>query len=750
MRQLIICPEYPPAPGGGIGTYAVNISTLLAENGETVHVIGQLWEGAEKEVEEKSDGRLIIHRIPYHDWTSFFGSKPSPAIKSKIAAQLFHSSFSPQCFSWQAALLAERLVKQEGIDLIETQDYEAPLYYFQVRRALGFGPTRCPPCMVHLHSPTEFIAKYNDWDMNSSQVIMAKRLEDYSIAAADVLLCPSNYLAKQVETHYKLAEDNVKVIPYPLGDTTVVKRDKDVWENGSICYLGRLERRKGVIEWIEAAVSVASEYPTAQFEFVGANVLGNEAMSSDELLDLLIPKSLKHRFHFRGHRPRSFLARFLAKARIAVVPSRWENFPYTCIEAMSSGLPVIASREGGMVEMIEDGKTGWLARKAGSEGLAKALRLALDTPAVEIAKMGHQAASDIRQICDNQKIMEAQLIFRTQIVHQGSKRSLSLPANLPGAKKSLSKKPKRRTTQEKHRQGLAVVITCSNNGPLVEDCLQNLSRQTRRPAAVVVVNQGSNPEQASKIMAPAKENGWQVIHHKNGGLSSAKNAGIEAVFSSGLNPVGFAFLVAEHRLQSNFVALCEAVLKKLPEVGLVSFWTQESDTHERIRVNPFPSLPYQFVANEAAPFSVVRTEALREAGDFRDELSHGYEDWDLFNAAIAAGWVAVTIPEILGEHPVSKPYIDSIHCDRRMRQQLLERFPELLAQNAQDLILLTESMAARSTRNGVRLFGKPFANVYPMLLRHPKKLMMQLSKKVKSKILWKKSVWISKFSSDKA
>ena len=83
MNHLIICREYPPAPSGGIGTYAVHISRLLAESGETVHVIGQLWEGAEKPIEEKHHGRLIIHRLPFEDWTSLVGRKLHSAVKSQ-------------------------------------------------------------------------------------------------------------------------------------------------------------------------------------------------------------------------------------------------------------------------------------------------------------------------------------------------------------------------------------------------------------------------------------------------------------------------------------------------------------------------------------------------------------------------------------------------------------------------------------------------------------------------------------------
>lgn len=136
MKHLIICREYPPSPGGGIGTYVFHISRLLAESGETVHVISQLCEGSEKNLEKKFHGRLIVHRIPFAVWTSS-GRKLSPAVESKEAKGLFESSFYPQCFSWQASLLAESLVAQEGIDIIEAQEYEAPLYYFQLDALWG-------------------------------------------------------------------------------------------------------------------------------------------------------------------------------------------------------------------------------------------------------------------------------------------------------------------------------------------------------------------------------------------------------------------------------------------------------------------------------------------------------------------------------------------------------------------------------------------------------------------------------------
>lgn len=738
MKHLIICREYPPALyAGGIGTYVYHISRLLAEPGEIVHVIGQLWRGATNELEVLCNGRLIVHRVPLEDWAFSIGGIRSPAIKSKEGRGLFETSFYPQCFSWQATLLAERLVEQEGIDVIEAQEFEAPLYYFQLRRALGLGPKRQPPCIIHLHSPMEFIVRYNDWDICNPYFLTAKRLEDYSIAAADALLCPSRYLARQAEKHYGLVENSIHVIPLPIGNNPVLERDKDTWEHGTICYVGRLERRKGVIEWIDAAAAVAHEYPAARFEFIGANVLGTDA--GEDIVMRRIPDELKSRFLFRGQQKRSSLQQFLAGARMAVVPSRWENFPNTCVEAMCSGLPVIASREGGMVEMIEDGCTGWLANKAGSDGLAEALRRALNTPPAKIAEMGYHASLSIRQICDNNKTLENHLRFRSQVVHQGPNRSLRLPVNLPWAKRPFSDESARRTPKNNSEKGLAIVITGFNTGTLFDECLQSIELQTQKPAVVVIVNNGINEEQTLKTIDRARRNEWRIVQKRNTDLVLAKNAGIEAVLCSGLNPIGFSFLNGSEQLQPDFVAVFESVFQRCPEVGLVSCWSHYSGIENRIWTRPCPSFPYQWISNEAVSYSAVRTEVLREAGNFRPVMNRGYEDWDLFNAVMAAGWVAVTVPRILGEHQVSegsKLRVASAHAYGRMRKELLERFPDQIIRDAMDVVLITESNTIQSLRRMKQAMPGNHRNIALRALG-----------KIKRKILRHAPAWLSNFIS---
>lgn len=694
MKHLILCPEYPPAPipPGGIGTYVVHMAQLLAECGETVHVIAQLWSGASQPIEEKCQGRLVIHRVPLGDWETAL-LNPTLDRPSKLAKALSQSRFPSQCFSWQACLLAEKLVEEEGIDLIEAQDYDAPLYYFQLRRALGLGPKRKPPCFVHLHSPTEFIVQHNSWDLSLPNFLAAKRLEDFSIAAADALLCPSQYLARQAETHYGLTPGSIQVIPLPIGDTPKLERDAETWRNGAICYVGRLERRKGILEWIDAAVKVAEKYPAAQFEFIGENCLGTHRISGSDIIERRIPESLKGQFHFRGKQNRADLPQFLQRCRIAVVPSRWENFPNTCVEAMCSGLPVIASPEGGMVEMLRHGETGWIADTTSPESLATALIQALETPPEVLATMGNQATLAIHQMCDNSKIVQKQLEFRRQLVAQGANRSLCLPNNLPWAKQPFDDETARRTA-EATAEGIAIVVTCFNDGQSLTSCLQSLRKQTQPATRVVVVDSGSTDEQTLQALGKAEQEGWQVIRNQAGDRISAKNLGIISLYEAGMNSLGMAFIDAKHRLLPGFIATFGAVLKQCPEVGVVSCWSEDDQAKGDIWIRPCPSFPYQWVFNEAAPFSVVRTESLREVGQFRSVMDQGYEDWDLFNAVMAAGWSAVTVPEVLVEGWAGEDdplLLPSMHAHGRMRREILKRFPELVDRDAMEIALFAES-----------------------------------------------------------
>lgn len=88
--------------------------------------------------------------------------------------------------------------------------------------------------------------------------------------------------------------------------------------------------------------------------------------------------------------------RLITEATIIVQPSLAEGLPVVLMEAMAQGRPVISTFIAGIPELIENGKTGWLVPAGDSEGLARVMELALDTPADRLAEMGRAGIVRVR------------------------------------------------------------------------------------------------------------------------------------------------------------------------------------------------------------------------------------------------------------------------------------------------------------------------------------------------------------------
>ena len=419
MKHLFICREFPPAAylPGGIGTYVRNIAEGLACVGETVHVITQRWPGAPRLREERQAGRLVIHRValdePIPDPWAWL-----PDREGRTQRGLLAGAFPSQAFAWQAALLAERLTEFEDIDVVEAQEWEAPLYYLQQRRAAGLGPARQPPCVVHLHSPSDRIYATNGWATGVADYAPAVAMEAYSITHADALLAPSRFLAEETAARFGFSQDRIRVIPYPIGPGLTVARPVDTWRRNTICHVGRLEPRKGVLEWAEAVATVAAGRPDLRAEFVGGDtsLSCTGGASVHKAMLARIPPERRNHLIFHGNMDRVGLAAVLASASLGVVPSRWENFPNSCMELMSSGLPVVVSPDGGMKEMLEDGVSGWIAASSTPAGLAAALERALATPPEVRQRMGECAAETIRRVCDDGAVIRRHIEFKQALV----------------------------------------------------------------------------------------------------------------------------------------------------------------------------------------------------------------------------------------------------------------------------------------------------------------------------------------------
>lgn len=135
---------------------------------------------------------------------------------------------------------------------------------------------------------------------------------------------------------------------------------------------GRLVPLKGMLYLVRALAELRGEFPDLVLEVAGS---GPEQSMLEQEVQLL---GVGGRVRFLGWVKE--LGPVLARWDVFVLPSLEEAFPMAALEAMAAGLPVVATAVGGISEIVEDGRTGWLVPLRDPEALATRLRELLLDP----------------------------------------------------------------------------------------------------------------------------------------------------------------------------------------------------------------------------------------------------------------------------------------------------------------------------------------------------------------------------------
>jgi len=159
--------------------------------------------------------------------------------------------------------------------------------------------------------------------------------------------------------------------------------------------VGRIVREKGYREFLKMATVVAAARQDVRFLVVGDSLQTDRDQFGAEFREDVRKSGLGERFTFTGFT--KDVAMQLRKMTIFTLPSYREGFPRSVLEAMSCGLPVIATAIRGCREAVVDGETGLIVPPRDSEALARAVLALLDDSerAHEMGKKGRQRAVEL-------------------------------------------------------------------------------------------------------------------------------------------------------------------------------------------------------------------------------------------------------------------------------------------------------------------------------------------------------------------
>lgn len=369
MRLLYVLPEYPPHHGGGIVTFYGALLPELVRCGHEVDVlVGSAFTADEPPYEREGvhvsflDSALARHMLP-----RFGGYAALPELQRYLAA------------AWA---MHEQVNGGTGYDAIEVVDW-----------GLLFVPwvvEACVPAVVQLHGSTGQIDLHDPSPEGALQGHVTRLLESAVMRAASSLHTHSQANCAEWEVN---TGRSVRYLAPPLPLPPSSPRPRS--DRGLV--VGRIQKWKGPTVLCKALKYLGDDAPA--IDWVGRDtLLGKSRASMDAHLRTTYPDVWGPKVTTVGQVPPARVTAMQAEAGFVVVPSLWDVYNLTAVEAMRSGTVVICSTGAGAADIIEDGINGFTFPVGDAEALARkleAVRSLSDDDATAIAAAAERTVREV-------------------------------------------------------------------------------------------------------------------------------------------------------------------------------------------------------------------------------------------------------------------------------------------------------------------------------------------------------------------
>lgn len=361
-RSLIIFSEDFPPNVGGIAQWAIGVARSLHRMGYGVRVLTRHMNKEAEKVQSQEPYPVIqVHGNRWRQLRSLYANR---AMKS-----LYESEVLPEVViatTWNIARGLVGVVKKHGTRLIVVVH--------------GLEVTRKMPWMKRC------------WLINT-------------LNAADIVIAVSRFTREQVIRRHGINPQKVIVLPngvdpetfYPGVDTDALRHRFGLAGKKVILTLARIVERKGHDKVIEALPEVLKHVPNAHYLISGVR----EGENYERIQRQVVELGLERDVTFTGYVAPEEINQFYNLCDVYIMPSRelegagdTEGFGITFLEANACGKPVIGGRSGGVVDAIEDGKTGYLVDPLSAEEIAEKLIHILSDP-VQARSLGENGMARI-------------------------------------------------------------------------------------------------------------------------------------------------------------------------------------------------------------------------------------------------------------------------------------------------------------------------------------------------------------------
>ena len=342
---------------GGMNVYVREVSRALGRLGLAVDVFTRSQDPGIPEVVPLGPRARVVH-VP--------AGPARPIARAAVAAHL------PEFASGVEAFRAREGVRY---DLVHSHYWLSGLAGLDLRR-------RWDVPLVHMFHTLGAIKNAVAGDSGDTEP--AERLAaEVRIAAAADRIVASN-LVERAGLVWHVQADPARVAVIPCGVDVELFRPRPaapararlgVDAEHVLLFVGRLTPIKGLETLLRALAVLRSDgLASARLRLLVVGGTKGEPGDSAHLRRLAQDLGVASWVDFRGPQPQDALPDYYAAADLCLMPSRYESFGMVALEAMASGVPVIASRAGGLTVTVQDGVTGRLVPEGDVAALALAVK----------------------------------------------------------------------------------------------------------------------------------------------------------------------------------------------------------------------------------------------------------------------------------------------------------------------------------------------------------------------------------------
>lgn len=522
-----------------------------------------------------------------------------------------------------------RLYDGRGPDYIEVPDFRAHgLVPLQARHS--GDPLLAATTVAVRISPSSELRNLHDGRLRQPGNQRLAELEREQLRLADRLLWPGGDCLDLYRRYYQGVDlpPSVRLRPpfeLPADGPAPVGAERD---GGPLrlLYLGDLRRSQGVVDLVEACRLLPPD--SWHLTLLGADtataVMGQsvratvEAMSGDgEQLEF-------------GRADGPATAAAIETADLLVAPARLETSAGIALRAMAAGVPVLTTPVGDLVEVVEDGVSGWHADGVGAEALARALqRLQADRGELRRVREAGGPARRARELADPERVLAAyeELLERGRVV------------------------PRRPAAPEPLVTG---VISYYRAPDYVGRAVASLLAQTHPRIEVLIVNDGSFEPADAVLEQLAEDPRVRVVTQPNAGESSARTLGARVAAGEYV-----VMLDADNELEPRFVERALAAFGEDPELAYVTCWLRMVDAEGRdTSLHPgYAPLGNAVLSDDGENWdgdtmALLPRRVFTELGFEYHREGSMHSDWQLYRWMRERGAYGAVVPERLGRYRV--------------------------------------------------------------------------------------------------